>query len=59
MYGPVLNRVVHHLLTQVKFNKAWIQKLIDQFTKSYEASTQASKRHLQGYIIKKLSAFLE
>lgn len=59
MYGPVLNRLVYHLLQQVKFHKSGIQKLIDQFSAHYQTTTQPAKRHMQGYIIQKLSTYME
>lgn len=47
MYGPVLNRLVYHLIQQVKFHKPGIEQLIEKFTKHYEASTHPTKRLMQ------------
>ncbi len=59
MYGPILNRLVYHLVQQVRFHKPGIEQLIEKFTQHYEASTHPTKRLMQGYIIKKLGSFLE
>lgn len=59
LYGPILNRLVYHLIQEVRFNEKGIHALIDKFTHYYEATKHPTKRQLQGYIIQKLMSFLE